>query len=127
VLLHETGKNGREAYRLNSRVDYEIAVPAGATVRVESMSGNIEVTGLTGPLTAKSFGGFVDVSWPATQGAEVSLSSFSGEVYTNQKLALDKGNNDAPMGHRVSGKLGSSGPAVTLESFGGDVYFRKQD
>jgi hypothetical protein len=120
-------KNGNGGYRLCVRVDYEIEVPAGATVKVNTISGNIEVTGLNGPLDAKSISGFVDVSWPSTKGADVALKTITGEVYTNQDIALNGQKNNSPVGYQVRGQLGSSGPAVKLESISGDVFFRKQN
>lgn len=124
---NDTGKNGRGSYRLCARIDYEIEVPAGATVKVNTISGNIEVTGLNGPLDAKSISGFVDVSWPPTKGADVALKTITGEVYTNQDIALNGQKNNSPVGYQVRGQLGSSGPAVKLESISGDVFFRKQN
>jgi hypothetical protein len=118
-------KNGNGGYRLCIRVDYEIEVPAGATVKVNTISGNIEVTGLNGPLDAKSISGFVDVTWPPTKGADVALKTITGEVYTNQDIALNGQKNNSPVGYQVRGQLGNSGPMVKLESISGDVFFRK--
>lgn len=119
--------SGRNGYRLCARIDYDIEVPAGATVRVNTISGNIEVKDLNGPLDAKSISGFVDVSWPPTRGAEVALKTISGEVYTNQDIAFNNRQNNSPVGYQVRGVLGSSGPAIHLESISGDVFFRRQD
>jgi DUF4097 and DUF4098 domain-containing protein YvlB len=102
-------------------------VPTGATVKVNTISGNIEVTGLNGPLDAKSISGFVDVSWPSTKGADVALKTITGEVYTNQDIALNGQKNNSPVGYQVRGQLGSNGPTVKLESISGDVFFRKQN
>lgn len=124
---NDTGKNGKGSYRLCARIDYVIEVPAGATVQVNTISGNIEVKGLNGPLEAKSISGFVDVSWPAAKGAEVALKTITGEVYTNQDIALNGNKNNSPVGYQVRGTLGSSGPAIRLESISGDVFFRKQN
>lgn len=126
MLVNEADKNGRGAYCIFTHVDYEIAVPAGASVTVKTLTGNIEVTGLRGPLAAKSLTGFVDVSWPAATGAEVSLTSASGKVYTTPDLVLDTRPNGAPTGQEARGKLGPSGPLVQLKSFSGDVFFRQQ-
>lgn len=126
-MWNDTGKNGNGGYRLCAHIDYVIEVPAGASVKVNSISGNIEVTGLNGALEAKSISGFVDVSWPPTKGADVALKTITGEVYTNQDIALNGQRNNSPVGYQVRGQLGSSGPAVKLESISGDVFFRKQN
>ncbi|SFQ80884.1 hypothetical protein [Hymenobacter arizonensis] len=126
LLINNVDGKGQGGYRICLHVDYEVEVPADVSLTVNTMSGNIQVTGLKGALEAKSFGGFVDVSWPPSSGAEVSLSSNKGTVYTNQDIALDN-KNAAPTGQLLRGKLGRSGPAVTLESYGGDIFFRKQN
>jgi hypothetical protein len=126
-MWNDSGKNGSGGYRLCARIDYEIEVPTGATVKVNTISGNIEVTGLNGPLDAKSISGFVDVSWPSTKGADVALKTITGEVYTNQDIALNGQKNNSPVGYQVRGQLGSNGPTVKLESISGDVFFRKQN
>jgi hypothetical protein len=126
MLMNQADKNGRGAYCISPHIDYVIEVPAGASVTVETLDGNIEVTGLNGPLAATSLSGFVDVTWPLAKGAEVSLTSANGKVYTTPDLALDNRPNDSPMGQEAHGKLGSGGPLVKLESLSGNVFFRKQ-
>ena len=106
-------------------IDYEIILPANATVRLNTISGNVDVTGLTGPLDLKSISGFVDVTWPARQGAEVAFKSISGEVYTDQDIAFVNRQENPLVGYQVKGTLGNSGPAVRLESISGNVFFRK--
>ncbi|MDO7846438.1 hypothetical protein Q5H92_08725 [Hymenobacter sp. M29] len=124
------GKNGKRdasASRLCAVIDYEITVPAGTDLRVSTLSGNIDVAGLTGPLEAKSLSGFVDVAWPATQGAELALKTITGEVYTDQEIAFTSEPKKNPIvGYQLRGTLKGSGPLVKLESISNDVYFRKR-
>lgn len=125
-MWNDSGDNGRGGYRLCVNIDYEVELPAGASVRVSTISGNIEVIGLTGPLDAKSISGFVDLSWPANKGADVALKTISGEVYTNQDVAFGNRKDDSPVGYQLRGALGKGGTAIRLESISGDVFFRKQ-
>ncbi|WP_400190184.1 hypothetical protein [Hymenobacter sp. B81] len=122
------GQNGRESYRVCSTVDVEIEVPAGVALRVNTISGNIEATGLSGQLEAKSISGFVDVTWPPAQGAQVAFKTITGEVYTDQNIAFTNRKSGVPMvGYEVRGSLGKpGGPLVRLESISNDVYFRKR-
>ncbi|GAB3306231.1 DUF4097 family beta strand repeat-containing protein [Hymenobacter tenuis] len=108
------------------KVEVDVAVPAGVSVRVNTISGNIEVNGLTAPLDAKSISGFVDVSWPPQKGADVAFKTITGEVYTDQEIAFANRKENPIVGYQLRGTLGSSGPAVRLESVSGDVYFRKR-
>ncbi|GAA4377515.1 hypothetical protein [Hymenobacter koreensis] len=121
------GNNGRNSYRVCSNVDVEIEVPEGVSLRVNTISGNIEASGLTGQLEAKSISGFVDVTWSAGQGAEVAFKTITGEVYTDQDIAFTNRKPGVPMvGYEVRGSLGKTGPLVRLESISNDVYFRKR-
>lgn len=109
------------------KMEVEVAVPAGVAVRVNTISGNIEVTDLTSPLEAKSISGFVDVNWPAQQSADIAFKTITGEVYTDQNIAFVNRKDNPIVGYQVRGTLGNSGgPAVRLESVSGDVYFRKR-
>ncbi|MDO7853543.1 hypothetical protein [Hymenobacter convexus] len=123
--------NGRNdddtSYRICADINYEITVPADANLRIYTYSGNIDVAGLTGPLEAKSLSGFVDVAWPASQGAELALKTITGEVYTDQEIAFTSEPKKNPIvGYQLRGTLRGSGPLVKLESISNDVYFRKR-
>jgi hypothetical protein len=123
----DEGKTGRNGNRLCVDVAVEIEVPEGVSLRVNTISGNIEATGLTGQLEAKSISGFVDVTWPAAQGAEIAFKTITGEVYTDQDIAFTNRKPGVPMvGYEVRGSLGNKGPLVRLESISNDVYFRKR-
>ncbi|UOQ65349.1 DUF4097 domain-containing protein [Hymenobacter volaticus] len=109
-----------------TQINYEITLPAGADLRVNTISGNIDVVGLTGPLEAKSISGFVDVSWPPAKGAAVALKTISGEVYTDQEVAFENRKENPIVGYQLRGALASgNGPLLKLESISGDVFFRK--
>lgn len=119
-------QNGKQTGAVCIRMEVDVTVPPSVAVQVNTISGNIEATGLTGPLDLKSISGFVDVSWPPRRGAEVAFQSISGEVYTDQDIAFINRKDHPLVGYQLRGTLGGSGPAVRLESVSGDVFFRKQ-
>jgi hypothetical protein len=122
------GRNDEDgSYRVCADIAYEITVPADVNLRIYTYNGNIDVAGLTGPLEAKSLSGFVDVAWPAGQGAELALKTITGEVYTDQDIAFTSTPKKNPIvGYQLRGTLKGSGPLVKLESISNDVYFRKR-
>jgi len=124
------GKNGihdRSAYSACIAVDYEITLPADVSLRVNTYSGNVDIAGFTNSIDAKSLSGFIDVAWPAAKGAELSLKTISGEVYTDQDIAFRTTPRKNPIvGYQLLGTLKGSGPLVKLESISNDVYFRKR-
>ncbi|GAA4369330.1 hypothetical protein GCM10023185_42880 [Hymenobacter saemangeumensis] len=117
--------DGHSSYSACVRVDYDITVPADVTLRVSTISGDIDIVGLTGDIDAKSISGFVDVTWPG-QAAEVSFKTITGEVYTDQDVAFSNHKPNPIVGYQLHGSLGSKGPLVKLESISNDVYFRKR-
>ena len=108
-------------------ITYEITLPAAVALRVYTYGGNVDIAGITNSIDAKSLGGFIDVAWPAAKGAELSLKTISGEVYTDQDIAFSTAQRKNPIvGYQLHGTLSGSGPLVKLESISNDVYFRKR-
>ena len=121
------GRNLWYGQQVCDDIAYEITLPADVALRVYTYGGNVDIAGLAGALDVKTLGGFVDVSWPPDQGAEVSLKTISGEVYTDQDIAFTTPRVKNPIvGYQLRGTLRGSGPLVRLESIGNDVYFRKR-
>lgn len=120
-------KTGKATNFACTRIDYEVFLPRNANVTLETISGNVEVRGLTGPVNAKSISGFVDMDWPTQQGAAVQLKTITGEVYSDLEIALHEKRQEAPIvGYDLKGNLKDGGPAVKLESISNDIYFRKK-
>jgi hypothetical protein len=121
-----TDKNG-ESYSLCSTINYEIMLPRKAALRVETISGNIDIQGSTSPVWAKSISGYVDMSWPGAKGANVSMKTITGEVYSD--LAIDFGNKrktNPLVGYMLEGTVLSGGPEVRLESISNNIFLRKE-
>lgn len=108
-------------------ITYEITLPADVALCVYTYSGNVDIVGFTNAIEAKSLSGFVDVAWPSNKGAELSLKTITGEVYTDQDIAFSTAQRKNPIvGYQLHGTLSGSGPLVKLESISNDVYFRKR-
>lgn len=114
-------------YTVCSDIRYEIYVPRDAALKVESISGDIELVGLAGPIRAKSISGFVDLSWPGGKPADFSLKTITGEAYTDfEGLEFANKKDHIPLvGYKISARLGTAGPTVSLESISGNIYLRK--
>ncbi|PSR55376.1 hypothetical protein AHMF7605_18630 [Adhaeribacter arboris] len=104
------------------QIDYEVFVPRDANVTVESVHCSIELRNLTGPVHAKSIHGFVDMNWPPKQGADVTLKTVHGDVFSNLALKFT-GKKDE---QRISGLVNGGGTAIDLETIHNNVYFRQQ-
>lgn len=115
-------------YRVvSSKIRYELKVPRNINLDVETISGDIELVGLIGPVRAKSISGYVDLSWPAGSSADISVKTVSGEAFTNlDNLNFKNKKPHVPLvGYELIGSIGAGGPEVSLESVSGNVYLRK--
>lgn len=121
-----TYNNGKGSYNC-STINYEIFVPRDADLTVETINGDIELRGLTGPVHAKSISGFVDMNWPEKKGAEVSLRTITGEVYSDVAINLKNKEKNPVVGYQLKGDVGKGGSEIQLESISNNIYFRKQD
>ena len=116
--------------RYCSLIVYEIYLPRAASLRVETLGGNITLRGIRAPVFAKSLSGFVDADWSAQQGATVTMKSVTGEVYTDLDLGLNEADQKnqqrkSPVGWKIEGRVGDGGPSVQLESISNDIFFRQ--
>ncbi|MEJ8804426.1 hypothetical protein [Pontibacter sp. H249] len=124
---YSTYNDGSRSYTC-STINYEIFVPRDANLTVETINGDIEIRGVTGPVAAKSISGFVDMNWSAKKGADVSLKTITGEVYTDMDIAFTNKKEVTPMvGYQLKGNVNGGGTNIKLESISNNVYLRKQN
>lgn len=118
--------NNGNGYVICSRITYEIVIPKYADINVDTISGDIELVDLAGPIRAKSISGFVDLSWLSGRPAEIDIKTVSGEAYTNlDELQFDNSKNMPMVGYDLKGSIGNGGPRVSLESVSGNIYLRR--
>lgn len=122
---HRSG-NGRDAV-VCSRVIYTVRMPRKAALRIETISGNIILEGPRSDIYARSVSGFVDLSWPESVPAEISLETVSGEAYSNLETVnyLNRRDEPARVGYKLRGRISGGGPSLLLESVSGNIYLRK--
>lgn len=71
--------NDSDQVRVCSNINYELFVPANIDIAVETISGDIELLNLAGPIHAKSISGFVDLSWPSNRPGSFNLKTILGK------------------------------------------------
>lgn len=129
-------KNNYSSYSWNdgdefvcSKIQFELYVPRNSNLELETISADIELFDLDGPINAQSISGFVDLSWPEMNAADISMETVSGEAYSNfDNLNFNNKQEELPLvGYELRGAIGSGGPRVRLESVSGDVYLRKRE
>lgn len=106
------------------KLNFEIRMPKGANVSLETISGNIELMDLNGPLAAKTISGFIDLGLKASRPTNLSFRSVTGEIYTDFDLNLDK--NSTAFSKQLNTSINGGGPEIALETVSGDIFFRKK-
>lgn len=104
-------------------VSYEVVVPAGASVSLETISGDIEIKGMPHEIYAKSISGFVDMSLASNAKADLNFKSVTGEIYSDFDVKLDS--KSTSYSKRLNAPLNGGGARVALETISGDIFFRK--
>lgn len=110
-----------------SDIYFEIKVPNTADLRIESISGNMEIQDFAGKLFAKTISGFVDLSWENNKGADLEMKTITGDVFSNFDIALENKRKNSPVGYQLKGKINGGGIPIHLESISGNVYLRKEN
>ena len=117
--LRPTLTNSRDGYSYCIKVDYEVTLPAGTTLRVSTLSGDLDLSELSGAVTVKTVSG--DLRASALTGP-LNLYSVSGDV----QLSGLPGTSPVDASS-VSGDVRLSWPAarpaeLSLKSVSGEVY-----
>jgi len=115
--------------RICMSITYEVHVPRHASLKLSSISADMTIRGLDGPVHAKSISGFVDMAWPENQNADLALKSITGELYTDiSDISWTNRKDHIPMvGYLLRGQIGKGGPELHLESISNDIYLRNQN
>ncbi len=111
---------------LSMIINYEIEVPTLADIKVETISGDITIDNGNCPMSIKSISGFIDLTIPATSNSDISISTITGGVYSNQEINKEKSDFDSnPGGTRANIQLNSGGNRIKLNTISGDIFLRK--
>jgi Putative adhesin len=108
-----------------SDICWQIYVPEKTKFLVETIDGNITVTGKTREMSIKSISGYIDLAVPQDKQADIEFSTVSGRMYSDLKLALNKTHSGVPF--KITEKLNNGGDPIKLETISGDIFFRKSD
>ncbi|HEY6900317.1 MAG TPA: hypothetical protein VI233_06730 [Puia sp.] len=111
----------------NSEIYHEVYIPENSDFSVETINGNIIITGNTAEIRAKSISGFIDLAIAPERKADVKLRTISGTMYSNIELSSTSRRIKQVGGGSVSAELnGGGGKVINLETISGNIFFRKE-
>ncbi|MEN7546824.1 DUF4097 family beta strand repeat-containing protein [Rapidithrix thailandica] len=124
----------------------ELAVQTlNGDVTLENVSGPLYISSTSGDVVVKfselnqsknsaiaAVSGFVDITLPSREKANLKLSSISGEVFTDLSLEFEKRKNGEGLqpltfGHNtIKASLNGGGVELHVKAISGDIYLRKK-
>ena len=110
----------------NTKIIHEVYIPENAGFSVETINGNIVITGNTAEIRAHSISGFIDLAIAPDRKAEVRLHTISGTMYSNLDLPATSRGIRHVGGGSVSADLNGGGKSIDLETISGNIFFRKE-
>jgi hypothetical protein len=108
-----------------SHIYCDVYIPENANISVESINGNITITGHTAAIRAKSISGFIDLSVDPARKADLRLNTITGTVYTD--LAVNANRSSRSVGTKISDLVNGGGKPISLETISGDIFLRKTE
>lgn len=123
IYKFDDSKEG-STYRLCSKINYAIFLPANTSFKIETIAGDISMTNMKKAIEAKSVSGSVDLIITETQKADVYLKSVMGQVLTDLDLNFANSREKAIVRRQLTGKLNGGGEIINLESVSGNVHLR---
>ncbi|MEJ7679026.1 MAG: DUF4097 family beta strand repeat-containing protein [Segetibacter sp.] len=109
-----------------TEINCVIYIPENTNLAVETINGNITISGQTAEIKAKSISGFVDMSVSPKRAAEVKLNTITGTMYSDFDFSDKDKNMKRVAGTAINSNLNGGGAnSINLETISGDIYFHK--
>jgi len=110
-----------------AEIFHTIYLPENADFSVETINGNIIITGNTAEVRAHTISGFIDLAINPARKAEVKMHTISGTMYSNIELnSAAKGVRHVGGGSINADLNGGGGKRIDLETISGNIFFRKE-
>lgn len=110
----------------NSMIFHEVYLPENADFSVETINGNIVITGNTAGIRAHSISGFIDLAIAPNRKAGIKMHTISGTMYSNIELPASNRHIKQVGGGSVTADLNGGGKSIDLETISGNIFFRKE-
>ena len=117
-----------DGHCIKINIDYEVFLPAGTSVQMETISGNVEISGFEPPMTIKTISGFIDASVNPKTETTFEMETITGEIYSDLDLETEETKHDMRVfrGGNINANLNGGGKPIKLETISGDIYLRKE-
>jgi len=105
---------------------FEVFLPDKLDTHVETINGDIQIKGLTGPMDISTINGEIELFIPYNLKADLNMETINGTMYTDLDLDIqNKKNNMCKIGGDIETKLNGGGSEINLSTINGVMYLRK--
>jgi hypothetical protein len=109
-----------------SEITHVVYIPENADFSVETINGNIIITGETAEIRARSISGSIDLAIAPARKVDLKMHTISGTMYSNMDLQTSRRIRQVG-GGTISAELnGGGGKSIDLETISGNIFFRKE-
>ncbi len=128
VEVYRHGEIIRSDHCVDMEIDFEIFLPEGSDINLETISGDIEIIGFNRNLNIKTISGFIDVTIDPGSRNNITMETITGEFYSDLDLDTQKKNEwkNHWIGGDLETTLNGGGPLIRLETISGNIYLRKE-
>ena len=138
VTTNGTGQSDIRIYGFKGEIEANARLNGG--IKIENVSGPVTANSLNGgidisftaihqssPITVYSTNGALDIKLPGNTPANLSLGSVNGEIYTNFELKFPvKDDLKSISVHKVKQAINGGGVSLQLKTTNGNIYLRKE-
>ncbi|PWE01010.1 DUF4097 family beta strand repeat-containing protein [Marinilabilia rubra] len=103
----------------------KIYVPENCRLFIETINGNVDLTGHKGALDVKTISGFIDLTIKPESSINLKIKSISGKVYSDMDME-SKNQKKSLVGTKVEADVNGGKTPVTLKTISGNIYLRKE-
>lgn len=110
---------------MRNELGYKLKVPANLDFSLNTISGQVVLKGLIGPMKINSISGFIDYSVPVACKAQLELASVTGNLYSDLKFDEKAEKEMQWVGLKRRLSLNGGTQIINLKTVSGDIYLRK--
>ena len=125
ITKRKTGNTITESHTVDIDITYDVCLPAGMELIIESVSANVELTGLEAPVSVETISGFIDVGLSSEASATLKLETLTGDLYSDLELRVKEEKSSSFVGQKIYASLNEGSHKVELKSISGDIFLRK--
>lgn len=104
----------------------EVFIPASSDLWLNTIIADVEIEGMNGNIEVETVTGDIDLIWSESEGAEVTMKTTTGAVYTNLELDSKKDKGLLMISsHNVRGTYKNGGKEILLKTVTSNIYFKK--